>query len=324
MKNLLSELRVPFDILGNAHHHVDGLTRILAGSCFCGQHDRIGTIENGIGHIGGFGARRPRTVDHTFQHLCRRDHRFSDQVALANDALLDQRHFFGIDLHPQVSPGNHDTVSNLKDGVEILNRFGLLNLGNDPDGRLPIIEPFLQFHDIGSRTDEGESNIIKLFADTEIQVFQVFPCQGWRRNRNPREVHTLAVFQLPTDQNLTVNVFFDDLVHLQLKQTVIQQDSITRVHVARQFTISGRYNTPLTEHVRCGHHHGLTCRKRHNITSHYASTDLRPLQVTENRHRTTTIHGKLADDSDDLSQLVVIPMGKIQAKHINACGHQRL
>jgi len=41
----------------------------FSGSGFGGEHDGVGTVEDRIGHVGGFGARGAGILGHGFEHL---------------------------------------------------------------------------------------------------------------------------------------------------------------------------------------------------------------------------------------------------------------
>ena len=56
-------------------HHSHRFAGIHASGSFGGKHQRVGTIENRIGHITGLRTRGTRVLDHRFQHLGGDDHR---------------------------------------------------------------------------------------------------------------------------------------------------------------------------------------------------------------------------------------------------------
>ena len=59
----------------DAVHHLDRFQRVLPGSGFGGKHQRIAAVENGVGDVGGLGARGARVLRHGFEHLGCGDHR---------------------------------------------------------------------------------------------------------------------------------------------------------------------------------------------------------------------------------------------------------
>jgi hypothetical protein len=52
---------------------------------FSGQHDAVGAVEHRVGHVRGFGPRRPRLLRHRLEHLGRADHALGRLVALGDD-----------------------------------------------------------------------------------------------------------------------------------------------------------------------------------------------------------------------------------------------
>ena len=71
-------LDVQLGLGDDARHHGDGLNRILAHGRLAGEHDGVGAVVDGVGHVGDFGARGARVFDHRLQHLRRRDDRLAN------------------------------------------------------------------------------------------------------------------------------------------------------------------------------------------------------------------------------------------------------
>ena len=53
----------------DAGHHGDGFDGILADGRFAGEHDGVGAVVDGVGHVGDFGAGGARILDHRLEHL---------------------------------------------------------------------------------------------------------------------------------------------------------------------------------------------------------------------------------------------------------------
>ena len=51
--------------------------------------------------------------------------------------LLHQRHLLQRQLHAEVAAGDHDAVERVDDRLELVDRLGLLDLGDDRDARCP-------------------------------------------------------------------------------------------------------------------------------------------------------------------------------------------
>ncbi len=69
---------------------------------------------------------------------------------------MDERHERGADLDPEVAPGDHGRIRLGEDGVERIDRLGLLDLRNHARRRAGSIDQRAQISDIGRRADERE------------------------------------------------------------------------------------------------------------------------------------------------------------------------
>ena len=58
----LVQVALGFD--DDSRHDGHGFAGIESAGGFGGEHNRIGAVENGVGHIAGFGARGARILDH--------------------------------------------------------------------------------------------------------------------------------------------------------------------------------------------------------------------------------------------------------------------
>jgi len=105
---------------GDAVHVLDGLNRVFPHRCFRRQHHRVGSIEDGIGHIAGLGPGWTRALNHGLQHLSCGDDGLSLPGAGPDDLLLQHRHILGRYLYPQVAAGNHQAVGDIQYSVEVV------------------------------------------------------------------------------------------------------------------------------------------------------------------------------------------------------------
>ncbi len=143
-----------FAVRSDPGQHVRGLHWKFSHGRFTGQHHTIRPVQDGVGHIRGFGPGGAAVLGHGFQHLGGGDHRFGLHIGLVHDSFLNDSHLFDGNFNAQIPPGNHDTISHLEDGLKIIQRPRALYLGNDkgivphPGSRCP------HSFDIGSRIDE--------------------------------------------------------------------------------------------------------------------------------------------------------------------------
>ena len=99
-----------FHFPGDFGHDLNRLQRIFAGGGFAGKHDRVRAVQNRVGHVGDFGARRQRKADHGVKHLGGHDHRFGFLDAAADDFFLNQGQIFQWHFQPQIAARHHDAV----------------------------------------------------------------------------------------------------------------------------------------------------------------------------------------------------------------------
>ena len=128
----LDEVRhVALGLDHDARHHRDRLAGIVSAGGFGGEHDRVGAVENGVGHVAGLGARGTRIFDHRLEHLRGGDHRLAPGGGAADDMLLDDRNFFGRHFHAQIAARHHDSVGGFENFFQMIDGLRLFQLGDD-------------------------------------------------------------------------------------------------------------------------------------------------------------------------------------------------
>ena len=167
-----------FRRLDDRGHRTDSLDRESADRGLTGQHDRIGTIENGVRTVGRLGARGARVLDHGIHDLRRDDNRLGSNTGKLNRALLDQRHGFQGHLNAEVTAGDHDAVEGLDDLFQRLNSLRLLDLGNDRDALAHLVHDLVDILDVLGRTHEGQGDEVGILLDTPAQILLVLLGQG--------------------------------------------------------------------------------------------------------------------------------------------------
>ena len=155
-------------------HHGDGFDGILAGGGFGGEHDGVGAVIDGVGDVGGFGARGARVVDHRLEHLRGGDDGLAVLGGAADDVLLDGRDFLRRNFDAEVAAGDHDAVGDFEDGVEVLDGLRLFELGDDPGVGLEGGEAALDVANVVGGAHEGDGDGVDSLPMAKIEVFLVF------------------------------------------------------------------------------------------------------------------------------------------------------
>ncbi len=128
--DLAEILHIGFGFDHDARHDGDRLAGILSAGGFGGEHDGVGAVEDGVGHIAGLGAGGTRIFDHRFEHLGRGDDRLAAGGGAADDMLLNDGNFFRSHLDAEIATGDHDSVGGLEDFFQMIDGLRLFQFGD--------------------------------------------------------------------------------------------------------------------------------------------------------------------------------------------------
>ena len=103
----------------------------MSGGRFAGKHQRVAAVENSVGDVGSFGARGPRILLHRIEHLRGGDDGNERVARPHDDLLLHDGNFFRAHLDAEIAARDHHAVGDGKNFVEIVDRFGLFEFGDD-------------------------------------------------------------------------------------------------------------------------------------------------------------------------------------------------
>ena len=157
--------------LADGVHHADSLNRVLALCGLAGKHDCVGAVQDGVRNVAGLSTGRTGVLLHGVKHLGSSDNELACLVALPDDALLMEDNVLDRDLNAHVAAGNHDSVGDLKDLVEVVDAFLVLNLGDDLDVlSAVIVKELADAENVFLLADEGCGNEVNLTLAAEDQV----------------------------------------------------------------------------------------------------------------------------------------------------------
>ena len=212
--------RIALHPLHDAVHHGDRLDRIVARGRLGRQHQGIGALIDGIGDIGGLGAGRRGRPRHRLQHLGRHDHRHAPVAGGADDGLLCHRHLFGIQLNAQITARHHHPVGIVEDGLQLVQRLGLLDLGQT--GRLAVHQPLQLGHVLGL-LDKAQRHPVHADPEGKGQILAVLGRQGRDRNDRFRHGDALAVRQFRAALDRHIGPVVRPLADAQPHPAIVQQ-----------------------------------------------------------------------------------------------------
>ena len=143
-----------FNLVNDLGHHGNRLNRVLAACRLSRQHDGVGSIQYGVGHVRGLGPCRSRVVDHRFQHLGGGDDHLPSLVGFGNDVFLNHRNLLRSHFHSKISAGHHHPFTDIHDGIQVCDGHRLFQFGDHRCVPFSLGKPFLQLEDIGGSSNE--------------------------------------------------------------------------------------------------------------------------------------------------------------------------
>ena len=241
--------------------------------------------------------------DHRLEHLRRRDRRLPVLERAEDDPLLDERHGRGADLDAEVAARDHDRVGGADDRVQLVERLGLLDLGDDVGLRVGGVQELAQPAAVGGRAHERERDVVDAERERELEVGEVLLRHRGDGDGHARDVDALVGADRAADHDQRPEALAVGVLDGQAHEPVVDQDLV-----------------PGLEHLGedGGHHRQVAGSARalagdvHRValdedprSVEVADADLRPLEVGDQRERPAGPLLRLAHEPRTLAVLLV-------------------
>ena len=198
---------------------------IFAYGRFAGEHDGVGAVVDGVGHVGDFGARGPRILDHGFEHLRGSDDGLGVLGGAADDVLLNGGDFFRRNFDAEVAAGHHDAVGDLQDGVEMLDGLRLFELGDDPGIAAECGYAIAHQGYIFGRAHKRDGDGVDAVIERELEIFGIFLSERGRAHQNAGKIDAFVFAEHAAVDDIAGHVFAADLVDAQLDEPIGEQNA---------------------------------------------------------------------------------------------------
>lgn len=233
--HLVEQRSVGDGLLGNQTglvHHLDGLDGVGSLGGLSGQHDTVGSVEDGVTHIGHLGSGGSRVVGHGVQHLGGTDDGLAGQVALGDKLLLGNEHLGSGDLDTQVSSGNHDSVGLLENLVEVVDSLLVLDLGDDLDALALLAKHVSDGLDVVGGSDKRGEDHVDALLHAELEIGLVLLGQSGQIDVGTGQVDSLSGRDLSVVEHLDLEGLVVDLLeHLEGQNSVVDEDDLANVNL---------------------------------------------------------------------------------------------
>ena len=212
-------------------HHSDSFLGVVALRSLARQHDTVSTIKNSICNVRNLCSGRSRIVGHRLQHLCGANYRLASHVALRDHHLLRDEDLRCWNFDTKIATSNHDTISLLEYGIEVVYTLLVLNLRNDLNLFACLTEDAADVLDVVSRSNERSKDHINLILDAKLEICNILLGQSWKINICARQVHTLLGGDLSTVERPDANgLIIHNLDDLERLDTIINVDQLACIN----------------------------------------------------------------------------------------------
>jgi len=240
-------------------------------------------------------------------------HRLAQRPRRADDAFLGQRHFLGRQLHAEVAARHHHRVGQAQDGVEVVQRLRLLQLGHDPGAATGDVARLL---DILRALHERQADVVGAVLQRERQILAVLLGQRRDRQHHVRHVDPLAVRQRAADGDFGFQMVLAHMRHPQPQLAVVEQQrsadrgggddlrmrQVHPAHVARRGIEVEPERMP-----------GL---QLHPPAGEAADSQLGALYVGQDANGMRDLPLQVADDGEQLGVVVMGAVAEIEPEHV--------
>src|SRR5712691_8794694 len=170
-------------------------------------------------------------LDHRVQHLRGNNNWQAATVALANDLLLDDGDLFRGNLNSQVAARYHDTVGDVENRIQVYQRLGLLNLGNEGNDMTCLFHDLTGQGDVLRTADEREGNVVNLGFQGKLEVSFVLRRESLGTQSDPRHVHAFVGAEHSAKHDLGNHLpCAVGSEHLKFQLAIVKQDAVAWVY----------------------------------------------------------------------------------------------
>src|SRR5450830_403854 len=319
--------RVLFSADTDTRHGLHRFQRVGTGGTFGREHHGVGVVQHGVGYVGDFGAGRHRVEDHRLHHLGRNDHRLVVAACMQNDILLDAHQLGVADFHTEVTTGNHHRVAGHDQAVEgfvVGHGFGTFDLRHQPGSTAGLVAQFTGVFHVGGVAWEGHREVVHFHFGGELDVGLVFFGQGRGGQAATATVDTLVVRQWATDQHHAVQLGLGRGFNAHHHATVVEQQFVVDAAILDQIRVVDTDDllVALGQRMAGGEGEVITDLEFDTFVGELGNTDLRALQVTQQRDETPVLGREVAHQLGTSLVLVGSTVGEVQTGNVQASEDQ--
>jgi hypothetical protein len=294
------------------------LDRVFPDGGLAAEHDGVGLLEDGVGHVGHLRAGRHGVLDHRFEHVGGHDHGLAQLERRLEDSALDDRKLFHRALHTEVAAGDHDGIGLLDDLVDQPHRALILDLGHDLGGAVVALEDLAERDHVGGLATEGECDEIDAGLGTHGHIGQIFLGEGGQVDLHPGKVDVTTGAEQARGEDLAADAVVDLAQDLEVDDPVVDKHHVALRNVIDESVV---IHADGVELLAVGAPHG----ELHDVAdlevelgSEVAGADRGALRVHEDADRHGQLGGDGPDGGDDLPHPIVVGVAHVEPEDVHA------
>ena len=236
---------------------------------------------------------------------------------MINDVLLNGRNFRKVDFYTHIAAGNHNSVRNGQNGVQIVHTFLVFQFGDDADVGMIFIQNVPDLQNVLRAAHKAGRNEIKAVFDTEQNILPVLAAHIWNSQGDVRHIDAFFILNDSAVLHPAVNVGAGNALHVHADQTIVQKDLVPLMQITGKFFVGHLRNAAVSQHFAGGQSEFLTILQHGAAPIKLYQAHLRAFGVQQSGNRAIQFRSQALQHLQAAGMLGIISMRKIKTRHVH-------
>src|ERR1051326_7184795 len=306
------------DAPGDAVEDFDALEWIFANGRLAAEHDGVGLLKNGVGHVGDFGAGRHRRFNHAFEHVRGDNHGPAQAETGFYNPPLDNRQLLVRDFDAEITARDHDRIGLADDPFEVAERFLVLDFGQDQRRAFRVEEKRAQLDQGAGFSDKRERDEIHAQFQAQCDVGDVLGGEGGQADFDAGQVDVAAAAELAFGQDLALDLVAVLGEDFHLERAVVNEHNVADADVVDEILVVHVHGAFLLAAFAAHGERELLSGPHFQGQRPLAGADGRALGVHQNADKSLAGLGGGTDVTHDASDPIVLRVRHVEPEDVDA------
>src|SRR5439155_2744894 len=225
------------DAARDAVENLDAFQWIFAHGSFAAEHDGVGLLEDGVGHVGDLRAGWHGAFNHALEHMRRDNDRPAGAQAGFDNLALDDGQLFVGQFDAQIAARDHDRVGLGDDGMQVVDGLLVLDLGDDQRAMLSTFDDGFQLLNVFCLADKRQREVINPQLKPHFDIDEVLGGQSGKTDSDSRQIDMAAASERAFGEDFTLDFVAVFGQELHLNRAVVQQHHVAEVDVPDEILV---------------------------------------------------------------------------------------